>query len=383
MGTLKSEIMLSRDILQCESVIRIDFKYNKELIEQVKLKTKARWSASIRCWYLKEADFILSEFFDTCSPYAYINYNKLKGRDTVAKTEGSTVKSQKTTLPPLTEKARQELAEFKVWMLQHRYGDSTIKTYLDAIEVFLRYNSGRESVVLTNEDLVTFNSNYILANGYSASYQNQVINAVKLFYGQMHKAEMKIKEIDRPLRARKLPKVIALDDVRLLLEGIPNIKHKTVLSLIYGLGLRRSELINLRLQDLDFKRQTVTILNSKGKKDRVLPFGGRLMQLVQQYLAAESPVEYLIEGEKKGECYSATSIENIFHKYMAKVKKDHNFTPHCLRHSYATHLLESGVDLRYIQELLGHKSSKTTEIYTWVSMKSLKSIRNPTDDFNL
>ena len=121
----------------------------------------------------------------------------------------------------------------------------------------------------------------------------------------------------------------------------------------------------------------------KGQKDRILPVSEKLLKLIQQYLAALKPEKYLIEGQNKGEPYSTTSLENIFHKYLGFVIKNHNFTLHCLRHSYATHLLEAGTDLRYIQELLGHKSSKTTEIYTHVSMKILKNIKNPLDDFGL
>lgn len=383
MGIIKPEIRLSTDLYKGDAIVRIDFKYHRELIELVKLKTKASWSASLRCWYMKETDFKLSTFFDAFSPHAFINYTSLKAKQQVENITGAAIKVKKQPLPPLPVKSGQQIDRFRMWMQQQRYGDNSIKVYADAIEVFLRFYADRDPATLSNDDLIRFNSEFILSNRYSASYQNQVINALKLFYGQVYKSEMKIKEIERPLRARKLPKVIAQGDVRLMLEGIPNMKHKVALSLIYGLGLRRSELINLRLTDLDFKRQTVTINNSKGKKDRVLPFGNKLMQLTQQYLNAEKPAEFVVEGEKRGQPYSATSLENIFHKYLGKVKKEHNFTLHSLRHSYATHLLEAGVDLRYIQELLGHKSSKTTEIYTWVSMKSLKNIKNPTEDFDL
>lgn len=180
-----------------------------------------------------------------------------------------------------------------------------------------------------------------------------------------------------------MPKVIAKEIVEKMLTGIPNFKHKTALALIYSCGLRRSELINLQLRHLDSKRKTLTIINGKGQKDRVLPLSDKIMDMIIRYYKMYKPVIYLIEGQYKGEKYSETSLENIFHKYLGKVLKNHNFTLHCLRHSYATHLLESGVNLRYIQELLGHKSSKTTEIYTWVIMSGLQKIKNPADDFDL
>ena len=190
-------------------------------------------------------------------------------------------------------------------------------------------------------------------------------------------------QIKRPRKYRPLPKVISKQVVEQMLVSIPNFKHKTALTLVYACGLRRSEILNLKLMDLDSKRKTLTVINGKGQKDRVLPLSDKLMDMIIRYYKMYRPKKYLIEGQSPGEQYSETSIENIFHKYLGKIIKNHSFTLHCLRHSYATHLLEAGVSLRYIQELLGHKSSKTTEIYTWVSMTGLQKIKNPTDDFDL
>lgn len=167
-----------------------------------------------------------------------------------------------------------------------------------------------------------------------------------------------------------------------MLAGIPNIKHKAALAMVYGCGLRRNELLQLRPGDIDYERQSITIRNGKGQKDRVLPLPGKLRKLLTNYIQTTKPKIYLFEGQTAGEPYSATSLAKIFHNYLGNVLKNHSFTLHCLRHSYATHLLEAGTDLRYIQELLGHKNSKTTEIYTWVSMRNLKNIKNPTDDFD-
>lgn len=150
-------------------------------------------------------------------------------------------------------------------------------------------------------------------------------------------------------------------------------KHKVALSALYSLGLRRGELISLKLIDINFKRDSVQIINSKGRKDRDLPLPKSLKKLIDKYLQQYNPQIYLIEGQKPGSKYSTTSLENIFKKYLDLVLKNHSFTPHSFRHSYATHLLEMGVDLWVIQELLGHKSSRTTKIYTHVSMKNLKT----------
>jgi len=134
---------------------------------------------------------------------------------------------------------------------------------------------------------------------------------------------------------------------------------------------------------MDSKRKTLTVINGKGQKDRVLPLSDKLLDLIIRYYKDYKPKTYLIEGQYAGKKYGETSLEKIFHKYLDKILINHNFTLHCLRHSYATHLHDAGVDIRFIQELLGHKSSKTTEIYTYVSIRSLKNIKNPFDDFDL
>jgi len=275
------------------------------------------------------------------------------------------------------------IGQFEIWLKIRRYSDRTIKTYTEAIKVFLNYFGEKSPEQITDKDFALFNYNFILKKGYSASYQNQVINAVKLFYLKVENRQISINDIERPKKYNPLPKVIPKKVVEKMLISIPNFKHKTALTLVYACGLRRSEILNLKLKDLDSKRKTLTVINGKGQKDRVLPLSDKLMDMIIRYYKMYKPKVYLIEGQFAGEQYSETSIENIFHKYLGKIYKNHSFTLHCLRHSYATHLLEAGVSLRYIQELLGHKSSKTTEIYTHVSMTGLQNIKNPADDFDL
>ncbi len=249
----------------------------------------------------------------------------------------------------MERESQKQIAYFEVWLRSRRYSNSTIKTYTEAIKVFLNYFQDKNPADISNKDFVLFNSIFILKNGYSASYQNQVINAVKLFYLKVENRKLSIDHIERPKKYKPLPKVIPKEMVEKMLICIPNFKHKTALTLIYACGLRRSELINLRLKDLDSKRRTVTIVNGKGQKDRVLPVSEKLMNMIIKYYKMYKPSTYLIEGQFKGDKYSETSLEKIFHKYLGKIYKNHNFTLHCLRHSYATHLLEAGVSLRYIR----------------------------------
>ncbi len=275
------------------------------------------------------------------------------------------------------------LSFFETWLRNQRYSEKTIVTYVKAIKIFFQFFKSKLPEQITISDFHSFNKDFIIKQGYSASYQNQVINAIKLFYLKVEHKELNIELIERPRKYRPLPKVIPKEVIQRMLKSIPNLKHKTALALIYSCGLRRGELLNLKLSHLDSKRRTLSVINGKGQKDRVLPVSEKMMQIIIKYYKMYKPTVYLIEGQVKGQKYSETSLENIFHKYLGMICKDHKFTLHCLRHSYATHLLESGVNLRYIQELLGHKSCKTTEIYTHVSTHSLSTIRNPIDDFDL
>ena len=159
-----------------------------------------------------------------------------------------------------------------------------------------------------------------------------------------------------------------------------NVKHRCILMLIYSAGLRRSELIDLKISDIDSERMVVNILGAKGKKDRVTLLSENTLRMLREYYKEYMPKKYLFEGSKGGK-YSATSVANILRNAAHKAGITKNATPHMLRHSFATHLLEQGTDLRYIQELLGHNNTKTTEIYTHVSKKAIDKIRNPVDDF--
>ncbi len=280
------------------------------------------------------------------------------------------------------EKQR-SIQKFKQWMQQRRYAGQTISTYTSMLEVFLSHFPDRKVEEITIRDIEEFNYYHVIGKGFSASYQNQVISAIKLFYLKMLGINFALKELERPRRGRPLPKVIPKEVVREMLQGIGNLKHRAALTMVYSLGLRRGELLNIRLQDLSSRDLSLSVRNAKGNKDRVLPVPEKLMKLVVTYYRAYKPEKWLFEGDKPGQPYSGMSLGKIFHRYLGKVLKNHNFTLHCLRHSFATHLLEAGTDLRYIQEMLGHKSSRTTEIYTHVSTKSLRNVKNPIEDFDI
>ena len=274
----------------------------------------------------------------------------------------------------------QHLIAFKNYMNYRRYSENTIKTYSDALEVFFRFFQNKNLESLTIEDIIQFNNDYILRKNLSSSYQNQVINAVKLFYRNRFNKTMEVDFIQRPRREKRLPNVLSKEEVKSILEAPTNLKHRAMLSLIYACGLRRSELLNLTLTDILSNRNLLFIRQSKGKKDRVVPISNRLIDILREYYKAFKPKAWLFEGQFPNTKYSEKSLENVLKQSLTKTKISKKVSLHWLRHSYATHLLENGTDLRYIQELLGHSSSRTTEIYTHVSTLNLQQIRSPFDD---
>ena len=274
----------------------------------------------------------------------------------------------------------QQLEAFKSYLNYRRYSKNTIKTYSDALQSFFKFHATENIEQLTIEHLIKFNNEHILKNNYSASYQNQVINAIKLFYRNRFKRKMEVDFIERPRREKRLPNVLSKSEVKTILDSPINLKHRAMLSLIYACGLRRSELLNLTLKDVLSDRHLLFIRQSKGKKDRMLPISDKLISMLREYYRAYKPKIWLFEGQNPGEQYSERSIQLVLNQTLVKAKINKPVTLHWLRHSYATHLLENGTDLRYIQELLGHSSSKTTEIYTHVSTHSIQKIKSPFDD---
>lgn len=334
-----------------ERRIVVSFEWNEQLIDRIKRIEGSRWSQSLRAWHIP----------DTEENRKYFNLILLSD-----------------TLP--SEEGKLQIERFTQWMRSRRYSENTIKTYIDALKSFLVFHREKLIIDITNEDVVIYNNEYILKNKFSGSYQNQIVNAIKLFFKIVKDSKIEIEKIHRPKREKVLPNVLSKEEVKAILEAHGNIKHKAMLSLIYSCGLRRSELLHLKFSDIDSKRGIVIIRQGKGKKDRIAPLSLKILSLLRQYYTTYKPRVWLFEGQDAGEQYSEKSLQSVLKQALYKTGITKPVTLHWLRHSYATHLLESGTDLRYIQELLGHSSSKTTEIYTHVSTKSLQQIKSPFDD---
>jgi integrase/recombinase XerD len=280
----------------------------------------------------------------------------------------------------LSDEGKQKIEKYILWLRSKRYSESTIKIYTEAIQVFLKYFNDKPVTEIANEDVILFNNNYILKNNISASYQNQIMSAIKLFFSKIENTKMNPDLVQRPKRPKLLPNVLSKEEVKLILNAHNNIKHKTMLSLIYSCGLRRSELLNLKPKDIESKRNLIIIRQSKGRKDRIVPLSDKTIQMLRNYFKMFKPSVWMFEGQNKGEQYNEKSLESVLKQALEKAGIKKPVSLHWLRHSYATHLLEAGTDLRYIQEILGHSSSKTTEIYTHVSTKSIQNIKSPFDE---
>ncbi len=275
---------------------------------------------------------------------------------------------------------REAIVQFENWLLSKRYSKSTIKTYCDVLRVFFTFHNTISIQHITMQNIIQFNTEYIIGRGLSISYQNQFVNALKLFYLIIRNTNIIIENIARPRREYRLPNVLSKEEVKVLLNTIRNLKHRTMLCLLYSCGLRSGELLNLQPTHIDSKRNIILIKQSKGKKDRIVPLSPKILEMLREYYRYYKPKTYLFEGQNIGEQYDSRSLQLVLKHAVKKAGIHKPVTLHWLRHSYATHLLESGTDLRYIQELLGHNSSRTTEIYTHVSTKNIQQIKSPFDD---
>jgi len=267
--------------------------------------------------------------------------------------------------------------DFVQYMRYKHYSEVSIKTYSSLVYHFL-IKVKKKIPEIRISDIVDFNQEHIIDKNFSLSYQNQLINAIKLFFARNNGVRFNIEQIERPRRSTYLPTILSKEEIKRIFGGIKNLKHKTILSLIYSSGLRIGETLRLKVSDIDSKRNIIIIRQSKGYKDRVVGLSPKILDLLRQYYKEYRPKDYLFEGQNGG-MYTASSVRRVFKNACVKANINKPVRVHNLRHSYATHLLESGTDIRYIQDILGHKDPKTTMIYTHVSNKSIKNIVSPFD----
>lgn len=366
------EIILESTVHKEKEIVLLKFERDFELIEILKNGVKdLYWSKTLQSWYTYNRKDLRTTLFQLMRGKAWVDCKQL----TQFKNSSSN-----THLFVFSKEQIQALHKYKQFLNSRRYSENTIKVYIESLKSFLRFFQDKKLEEIDNDCLVIYNNEYILKNKYSSSFQNQVVNSVKLFFNVLGYGKIDPELIHRPKREKELPNVLSRQEVKLILNALDNIKHKAMLSLIYSCGLRSGELINLKIEHVDSNRNVLIIKRAKGKKDRISPLSDKTIALLRDYYRLYKPKTYLFEGQNRGEAYDSRSLQQVLKKAVRLSKITKPVTLHWLRHSYATHLLESGTDLRYIQEILGHSSSKTTEIYTHVSTKHIQKIKSPFDD---
>lgn len=364
-----------------ETRITLEFERDDELISLIRTVEDVRWSSTMRCWHMPDSKESVGKIFDSLRGSAYYDYSALRLPSVIKFDEEkhTALKARNKELPVLNETDFSDLEKFRKWMEHKRYGKSTIGSYISMTSRFLRFIKPLKTEECSFGEVMRYVNDYIIPLKLSYTFQNQTVSALKLFFSEVYNTPLVSENLERPRGEHRLPNVLSKAEIRLILTSPVNLKHRAMLSLIYACGLRRSEVINLRINDINSSRGLVSIRQSKGKKDRLVPVSEKIIEILREYFKAYRPTNYLFEGQGHGSQYGATSLESVLKAACKKAGIKKPVTLHWLRHSYATHLLEAGTDIRYIQVLLGHSSSKTTEIYTHVSMGSLKNITSPFD----
>ena len=338
-----------------QNIILVKFDYNLILKKELKNRfPSVKWSATKKSWYLPDLP-------------AVRNALKLSPKEPVA--------SKVEQIHPINQEAYLNLNK---QLILKEYSASTKRIYLAEFMHLLQLLDDFYVGNLSPKRLKDYFLYCIKIEKMKERKMNGKINAIKFFFEQvLHRPKMFF-DIPRPKKPLTLPKMLSKYEVKKLFRVTNNLKHKIALQLTYGMGLRVSEVVNLKLNDIDSKRMVVHLKGAKGKKDRYVPLPKSILPGLREYYITYKPKTFLLEGQYGG-AYARSSLQQVFKNAMNKAGINKEIGIHGLRHSYATHLLESGADMRFIQELLGHNSIKTTQVYTKVTPRSISKIKSPLD----
>jgi integrase/recombinase XerD len=368
-------------IVEGKLVVRFTGKYDGTWIDELKSYGRVQYDRIRKEFYLPWSKMIvdsLSDYFSGIGVEVRVIKEAVK-----PETKDSRKKfSDEIHSRELTGEGIEAIETLRWYLEENRYSKRTIESYTSVLEIFFRYFSMKHPDEIQQGDISDFMNEFIIKNGLSASYQNQAISAIKIYYEISGERNVVPGLLERPRRGRALPKVFSKEEVTRILNSAGNTKHKLLLWIIYSCGLRRSEATNILLTDIDRVRNIIHIREGKGGVDRIVPVPNKVWSKYDEYMESYHPAKYLFEGQSGGR-YSAESVYNVFKHALHKAGIQKEVGVHSLRHSFATHLHENGLDIRFIQELLGHKSSRTTEIYTHVSRRNLAAIKSPIEDLDL
>ncbi|ABR47605.1 phage integrase family protein [Alkaliphilus metalliredigens QYMF] len=350
-----------------EEELKVTFQYNNQLVEKIRKVEGRRWDADQKYWVVpnnaKCIDDLTNIFIDED-----IRWDESLS---FSKTENSECNFHDINL------ALQQLE--KQFTLKG-YSPKTKKSYIGHVKRFLGFINNKPEV-LTKQDVEKYMYHLLNVQENSHAFANQALSAIKFYYQHSLKKDKVLYDLPRPKKEKTLPNILSQREVLSILDSVNNIKHKSILLLTYSAGLRIGEVVRLKVGDIDSDRMLIHVRQGKGRKDRYTILSEVALSTLRKYAMIEKPKDWLFPGGKENCFLTERSVQKIFSVACKRAKVKKHASVHSLRHSFATHLLEGGTDLRYIQELLGHSSSKTTEIYTHVSEANFSKIKSPLDKF--
>ncbi|MFD2917139.1 site-specific tyrosine recombinase/integron integrase [Psychroserpens luteus] len=370
---LQKSITLKHLLINQKKCIGLQFNTNKIIQALVNSLPNVSWSKEFGVFYVSNNKNNLDLIYKTFHGVAWINGNYFFS-DKIINIDNPELnldrfrnRKPKDNFKPCPE-------EYLLKLELKRYSDNTVRNYVSCFESFINYFYDKDPITLNEIDVRKYLQK-LIQEGKSNSYVNLAVNSIKFFYEIVHGMPNRFYSIERPRKEKKLPEVLSKEEIIKIINSTNNNKHKCIVALLYSSGLRRGELLSLKVTDIDSKRMVVKINNAKGNKDRISILSPSILKDLQLYYKEYRPKEYLFEGQN-GSKYSATSVLKIISVAAKKAGILKKVSPHMLRHSFATHLLENGTDIRHIQLLLGHSSTKTTEIYTHVANRSFMEIKD-------
>jgi integrase/recombinase XerD len=354
--------------------IHVRFEYSEEKLRRIKTFSPRRWDSIYKVWILRNSTETLQKlieifndeevFFDTPGNPA--------GNKEHAVVPDSLIENNSSYESAAILKELSDLLKLK------GYSFKTRKSYVAHVRRLIEYYKKRPEDISESE--IRSYLVYLLdETGKSHSYINQLISAIKLLYNDVLKHQRLTLNIPRPKKERKLPTVLSEDEVYKILESLKNVKHRAILFIIYSAGLRVGEVVRLRLEDIDSDRMLIRVVQGKGRKDRYTMLSPYALEKLKLYMELYKPETWLFPGGNGRGHLTERTVEKVFEQASMKTDVIKHSTPHTFRHSFATHSLENGYDIRFIQELLGHTDPKTTQIYTHVTKASIQKIQSPLD----
>jgi integrase/recombinase XerD len=371
------QIIGSKDVLLMRmrsGRVRIIAPYNKAILNKVKQIPYSRWDKNNKWWTIPYSEIFVNEITALCQN---------EGFNIIAEEEEiGTEEKQKRISRYDIANYRDVPDTYRQKLTELRYSNNTVKHYISAFEEFINYYQRYEIDAISEPQIREYIRYLITERKISESYQNTAINAIKFYYEKVCKGQRKFYFLDRPKREKTLPEVLNTEEISTLIKCTANLKHKLIIMFGYSSGLRLNEINRIRLSDIDRERMQLRVNEGKGKKDRYTKLSAKILVFLDQYLDEYNPSDLLFTGQDSKE-YSDRSIQNVVKAAVKRAGIKKGVSTRTLRHSFATHLLENGTDLRYIQELMGHSSSKTTEIYTHITTKGFDKIKSPMDGLDI